>query len=72
MARTAGTDGGLATRSAVALLHVDSRTPPPAAPIEQPFRFQGPHFDEETGLHYNRFRYYDPGVGRFFLRIRLG
>ncbi|WP_233626402.1 MULTISPECIES: RHS repeat-associated core domain-containing protein [unclassified Delftia] len=39
--------------------------PPPPPPIEQPFRFQGQQFDEETGLHYNRFRYYDPVVGRF-------
>ena len=28
-------------------------------------RFQGQYADEETGLHYNRFRYYDPRVGRF-------
>ena len=28
----------------------------------QPIRFQGQHFDEKTGLHYNRFRYYDPDV----------
>ena len=34
-------------------------------PIEQNLRFQGQYFDEETGLHYNRFRYYDPDVGRF-------
>ena len=27
--------------------------------------FQGQYYDEETGLHYNRFRYYDPDVGRF-------
>jgi RHS repeat-associated protein len=39
--------------------------PPPPPPIEQPFRFQGQQFDEETGLHYNRFRYYDPVVGKF-------
>ena len=72
VART-GTDGGPATRSAVALSRVDSRTPPPpAAPIEQPFRFQGQHFDEETGLHYNRFRYYDPGVGRLVSQDPIG
>ncbi|WP_133819669.1 RHS repeat-associated core domain-containing protein [Tahibacter aquaticus] len=28
-------------------------------------RIQGQYFDAETGLHYNRFRHYDPGVGRF-------
>ena len=32
---------------------------------EQHLRFQGQYFDVETGLHYNRFRYYDPDVGRF-------
>lgn len=30
-----------------------------------PFRFQGQYFDAETGLHYNRFRYYDPKSGRY-------
>jgi len=33
--------------------------------VEQLLRFQGQYFDGETGLHYNRFRYYDPVVGRF-------
>ena len=36
-----------------------------AQPIEQNLRFQGQYYDQETGLHYNRFRYYDPDVGRF-------
>jgi len=45
---------------------------PPAANIEQPFRFQGQQFDEETGLHYNRFRYYDPGCGRFVSQDPIG
>ncbi|MDA8457043.1 DUF6531 domain-containing protein [Acidovorax sp. GBBC 3334] len=40
--------------------------------IEQPFRFQGQQFDEETGLHYNRFRYYDPGIGRFVSEDPIG
>ena len=33
--------------------------------IDNPLRFQGQYFDAETGLHYNRHRYYDPGTGRF-------
>ena len=33
----------------------------------QPIRFQGQHFDEETGLHYNRFRYYDPDIMKFMI-----
>lgn len=28
-----------------------------------PLRFQGQYEDEETGLHYNRFRYYEPEAG---------
>jgi RHS repeat-associated protein len=40
--------------------------------IEQPFRFQGQQFDEETGLHYNRFRYYDPVIGRFVSQDPIG
>jgi RHS repeat-associated protein len=30
-----------------------------------PIRFQGQWFDEESGLHFNRFRYYDPIAARF-------
>jgi RHS repeat-associated protein len=33
--------------------------------IELHVRFPGQYLDEETGLHYNRFRYYDPAVGRY-------
>ncbi|WP_321959581.1 RHS repeat-associated core domain-containing protein, partial [Burkholderia cenocepacia] len=35
-------------------------------------RFQGQHFDDETGLHYNRNRYYDPVLGRFISRDPIG
>ena len=38
----------------------------------QPIRFQGQHFDIETGLHYNRFRYYDPDMGMFTTRDPIG
>jgi len=31
--------------------------------VQNNLRFQGQYWDEETGLHYNRFRYYDPGTG---------
>ena len=31
----------------------------------QPFRLQNQYYDEETGLHYNFFRYYEPDAGRF-------
>ncbi|WP_191630160.1 RHS repeat domain-containing protein, partial [Pseudomonas fluorescens] len=33
--------------------------------LDQPLRFQGQYFDNESGLHYNRHRYYDPEVGRY-------
>nr|WP_289057531.1 RHS repeat-associated core domain-containing protein [uncultured Psychrobacter sp.] len=38
----------------------------------QPIRFQGQHFDEETGLSYNRFRYYDPDMWMFTSRDPIG
>ena len=38
----------------------------------QPLRFQGQYYDAETGLHYNRFRYYDPDVGRFTTQDPIG
>ncbi|WP_025004880.1 RHS repeat domain-containing protein [Porphyromonas macacae] len=30
-----------------------------------PFRYQGQYEDEETGLYYNRFRYYSPDTGNY-------
>jgi RHS repeat-associated protein len=40
--------------------------------IHQPLRFQGQYYDNETGLHYNRFRYYDPDCGRFVSQDPIG
>jgi RHS repeat-associated protein len=40
--------------------------------IHQPLRFQGQYFDEETGLHYNNFRYYDPDCGRYISQDPIG
>nr|WP_268796877.1 RHS repeat-associated core domain-containing protein [Pseudomonas sp. BSw22131] len=40
--------------------------------VEQNLRFQGQYFDDETGLHYNTFRYYDPEVGRFITQDPIG
>ena len=33
--------------------------------IKIPFLFQGQYYDEEIKLAYNRFRYYDPELGRY-------
>ncbi len=35
------------------------------AEIDNPLRFQGQYFDAETGLHYNRHRYYNPNTARY-------
>ena len=40
--------------------------------VEQNLRFQGQYFDDETNLHYNTFRYYDPEVGRFTTQDPIG
>jgi RHS repeat-associated protein len=40
--------------------------------VEQPLRLQGQYFDRETGLYYNRFRYYEPQVGSFISQDPLG
>ncbi|WP_244963501.1 RHS repeat-associated core domain-containing protein [Neisseria wadsworthii] len=38
----------------------------------QPFRLQNQYRDEETGLHYNFFRYYEPDAGRFVNQDPIG
>ncbi|MFJ4065893.1 RHS repeat-associated core domain-containing protein [Pseudomonas sp. NPDC089996] len=42
------------------------------AQVEQNLRFQGQYFDDETGLHYNTFRYYESQVGRFVTQDPIG
>lgn len=37
-----------------------------------PLRFAGQYYDQETGLHYNLQRYYDPTVGRYVTSDPLG
>jgi RHS repeat-associated protein len=41
-------------------------------PDENPIRLQGQYFDAETGLYYNRYRYYDPGSCTFVSQDPLG
>ncbi|SIT30664.1 RHS repeat-associated core domain-containing protein [Achromobacter sp. MFA1 R4] len=43
-----------------------------AAGVRNPIRFQGQYLDRETGLHYNRHRYYDPHIGRFITKDPIG
>ncbi|ODC04425.1 hypothetical protein BFW38_13670 [Terasakiispira papahanaumokuakeensis] len=38
----------------------------------QPIRFQGQWHDEESGLYYNRHRYYDPQQGRYITQDPIG
>ena len=36
------------------------------------FRFAGQYYDNETGLHYNLNRYYDPSIGRYITPDPIG
>ena len=40
--------------------------------VDQPLRLQGQYFDAETGLSYNRFRYYCAEIGSFVSQDPLG
>ncbi|GAU05324.1 Rhs family protein [Burkholderia stabilis] len=48
------------------------RETPERNEVSNPIRFPGQYCDEETGLHYNRHRYYDPGSGRFISKDPIG
>lgn len=39
---------------------------------EQLIRLPGQQYDEETGLHYNRHRYYNPRQGRYITQDPIG
>jgi RHS repeat-associated protein len=48
------------------------RDPGATRAVETPFRMLGQYLDEETGLCYTRFRYFDAGVGRWISPDPLG
>ncbi|MBK8259650.1 MAG: RHS domain-containing protein [Polyangiaceae bacterium] len=41
-------------------------------PVESPFRLLGHYADDETGLHFTRFRYWDPDTARWLSADPLG
>ncbi len=43
-----------------------------SAKIELNLRWPGHYFDAETGLHYNRWRYYDPALARYLQPDPIG
>jgi RHS repeat-associated protein len=55
-----GQVGWAATFTAYGMLEAEQKTE-----TDTPLRFPGQYADPETGLFYNRFRYYDPLVGRY-------
>jgi RHS repeat-associated protein len=44
----------------------------PGATLEYNLRWPGHYYDPETGLHYNRYRYYDPLLGRYLQSDPIG
>ncbi len=42
------------------------------SPEEQLIRLPGQQYDEESGLYYNRHRYYTPGPGRYITQNPIG
>ncbi|WP_425248346.1 RHS repeat-associated core domain-containing protein [Burkholderia contaminans] len=42
------------------------------AQFANPIRFQGQYHDSESGLHYNRYRHYDPEVARYISLDPIG
>src|SRR5690606_26549404 len=44
----------------------------PDSSIENNLRFPGQYYDQETGLHHNYFRDYDPQAGRYLQADPIG
>ncbi|WP_341809727.1 RHS repeat-associated core domain-containing protein [Xanthomonas oryzae pv. oryzicola] len=68
--RTLGAEGGMLwVRNPVGF---DSEANPDFDSAANAIRFQGQYFDQETGLSYNRFRYFDEVVGLYVTQDPLG
>ncbi|MBX3715705.1 MAG: RHS repeat-associated core domain-containing protein [Burkholderiales bacterium] len=52
--------------------HAPDDNPSGAGAFAFNLRFPGQYFDQETGLHYNYFRDYDPGIGRYVQSDPIG
>ncbi|MGP3922441.1 RHS repeat-associated core domain-containing protein [Streptomyces sp. 8N616] len=65
-----GEDGALAWRSRSSLWGGTAWNSD--ATTYTPLRFPGQYYDPETGLHYNRYRHYDPDTGHYVSPDPLG
>jgi RHS repeat-associated protein len=61
-----------AQRNEIPAAQIETKADENLEEIYRPLRFQGQYYDNETGLHYNRFRYYDPDCGRFVSQDPIG
>jgi RHS repeat-associated protein len=53
-------------------VNVPDENPSALGAFEFPLRFPGQYADKETNLHYNYFRDYDPGLGRYVQSDPIG
>lgn len=53
-------------------VNVPDENPSGLGVFEFPMRFPGQYFDQETNLHYNYFRDYDSGIGRYVQSDPIG
>ncbi len=56
----------------IAIKHNDNGITQTNTQVSNPLRFPGQYQDDETGLHYNWYRYYDNSIGRYVTRDPIG